>query len=186
MTKLNPDWLIDLLKGKNPHNLILTSFKWGKNIIVYGSIIFLTILGIIAWMFGTLNLFFLIFQSVSKWGFSYEATASAMQQMEASAILLLDLYLLSVVLFIVAIGLYGIFVKGESERRRLPVTITKMSELERYLFGTIVAILLVSALNKILYPGETALMENVAAIGMICAVVLVISIYLGIEHSKDK
>jgi uncharacterized membrane protein YqhA len=106
--------------------------------------------------------------------------------LETDAISLLDFYLLSVVLFIVAIGLYGIFIRKEEGGIRLPVNIKDISQLERYLFGTIVAMLLVYALDKILYPEKVDVLEQFLPIGMICAVVLVISIYLAIQRPGDQ
>lgn len=175
-----------LIQNENLHRFILIGFRWGKNTIIYGSIFSLTILGIIVWFFGILNLFFLVGQSIVEWGFSHSATTSALQQLETNAILLLDLFLLSVVLFIVAIGLYGIFVKKEEGGITLPVKITKISQLERYLFGTIVAMLLVAALNKILYPSNATPANNTITVGMICAIVLVISIYLAVQRPEEQ
>jgi len=178
----------DLFTGEKYHDLLLDAFELGNYVIIYGSILFLTILGIIAWLFGTLNLLSLMWDLINGWNLSHDTATSTVQQLQTNAILLLDLYLLSVVLFIVAFGLYGIFIKEEKEGKegiRLPVNITKISHLERYLFGTIVAILLVAALDKILYPKGTASTENAITIGMICAVVLVISIYLAIQHLRD-
>jgi uncharacterized membrane protein YqhA len=175
----------NLFTGEKYHDLLLDAFEMGNYIIIYGSIFVLTILGIITWVFGSLNLFSLILKLVDGWNLSYDTAALTMQQLQTGVILLLDLYLLSVVLFIVAFGLYGIFIKKGKEGIPLPVNITRISHLERYLFGTIVAILLVAALNKILYPEGTASTENAIIIGMICAVILVISIYLAVQHSRD-
>jgi uncharacterized membrane protein YqhA len=179
----------NLFKGEKYHDLIMNGFLLGRYTIIYGSIFFLTILGIIVWISGAIGLFFFIIQSTVNWIFPDRTQGLPLQQMETSAIVLLDLYLLSVVLFIVAIGLYGIFVTKETSYARqikLPVKITDISELERYLFGTIVAILLVSALNRILYPGDIPPQENVIIVGMTCAVVLIISIYLTIQRPKEK
>ncbi|MBU7048557.1 MAG: YqhA family protein [Theionarchaea archaeon] len=170
-----------LLSSKKYHDLILYSFELGKYIIIYGSILFLTFIGIIIWLLGTLNLFFLIGDVEVGWNPSHEESISSLQQLETDAITLLDLYLLSVVLFIVAMGLYGIFVKKEGGIR-LPVNITEMNQLERYVFGTIVAMLLVTALNRLLYPGKFSAEENAITVGMICAVVLVISAYLVVQR----
>jgi uncharacterized membrane protein YqhA len=173
-----------ILKHKKYHDLILDIFVIGKYTIICGSIILLTVLGIFVWISGALGLFFLFLQLIMNLIFSKEMTISPLEELQTNAIVLLDLYLLSVVLFIVAIGLYGIFIKKGEEGIKLPVKITKISELERYLFGTIVSILLVSALNKILHPGKTPLKENAITIGMICIIILVISIYLAVQDSK--
>ncbi|MBU7028327.1 MAG: YqhA family protein [Theionarchaea archaeon] len=170
-----------LLTGKTLHRLVLASFKWGKYVIIYGSILLLTVLGFVAWIFGALGSFSFVWQSTKKWGFSNEPTARVLEYFQTKAIILLDLFLLSVVLFIIAIGLYGIFIRKEEGGIKLPVNITRMSELERYLFGTIAAILLVNALNEILLGSATY-----GKIGMICAVVLVISIYLAAQNSNDQ
>lgn len=162
--------------------LAISSFKWGKYVIIYGSIFLLTILGIIVWIFGSINLFSLMSEpfslmseSLRKWDFSFDKITLALQQVEAGAVVLLDICLLSVVLFIVAIGLYGIFINedGEDEKIRLPVNITSIDDLERYLFGTIVAILLVATLDKILQK-----LVTYVEVGIICAIVISISIYL--------
>jgi uncharacterized membrane protein YqhA len=200
VSKMNLTRLRKLIQDENLHRFILIGFRWGKNTIIYGSIFSLTVLGIIVWFFGILNLFFLVGQSIVEWGFSHSVTTSALQQLETNAILLLDLFLLSVVLFIVAIGLYGIFVKKEEGGITLPVEITKISQLERYLFGTIVTMLLVAALNKILYPSNATPPNNAITIGisnatppnnaitigMICAIVLVISIYLAVQRPEEQ
>lgn len=153
----------------------ISSFKWGKYVIIYGSIFFLTILGIIVWIFGSINLFSLMSEPLRKWDLSFDKITLALQQVEAGAVVLLDIYLLSVVLFIVAIGLYGIFINedGEGEKIRLPVNIVSIDDLERYLFGTIVAILLVATLEKILQESVTYVEA-----GIICAIVISISVYL--------
>lgn len=176
----------NLLRNENFHKLILIAFKVGKFSIIYGSIFFLTVLGIITWIFGVFNLFSLIWKSIEEWVFCHETAASALQHLQANAIVLLDVFLLSVVLFIVAIGLYGIFIWREKGGIKLPVRINKISELERYLFGTIVAILLVAALNRILSPETPIPDESITAIGMTCAIILVISVYLAVQHSEEK
>ncbi len=164
------------------HELIVNSFEWGKYIIIYGSIFLLAILGIITWIITALSFFSLVLQSILEW-WSSQGEAIALQNLQVNAILLLDLFLLSVVLFIVAIGLYGIFIKKE-ERIRLPIEIREISELERYLFGTIVTILLVHSMNRILNPLEAATRESIIIIVMVFAVVLVISIYLAVQSSR--
>ncbi|MGC1123295.1 MAG: YqhA family protein [Candidatus Methanofastidiosia archaeon] len=179
----------NLFKGEKYHDLIMNGFLLGRYTIIYGSIFFLTILGVIVWISGAIGLFFFIIQSTANWIFPDGTQGLPLQQMQTNAIVLLDLYLLSVVLFIVAIGLYGIFVTKETsyvKQIKLPVKITDISELERYLFGTIVTILLVAALNRILNPGAIPTPEDVITIGMICAIVLVISIYLTIQRPKEK
>jgi len=172
-----------ILSQKKLHNILLKCFKWGKYCIIYGSIILLTLTGIFIWIIGTINLFFLIFKSFHHWQISIESIKITLQQFETNVIIMLDIYLLSIVLFIVAIGLYGIFLQKDKDKIRLPVDINNINELERYLFGTIVAILIVTCLDKILYPGEIPLKDNLITVTMICATIIVISIYLAINRA---
>ncbi len=190
--------MIEMLKrirkiftNENYRRLVWHGFELGKYTIIYGSILGLTALGITVWLFGTMNLFSLVWQSIGEWGSSSGAATQAMQQLETNAIRLLDIFLLSVVLFIVAIGLYSIFVKEKSIK--LPLEVKGIGELERYLFGTIVTILVIAALDKILYleKKDTTLSGNAIIIIMIFVVILAISIYLAIQkehekHEKDK
>lgn len=177
------DWnrIRDMFTDENYHDFVLKSFVLGKHTIISGSIILLTILGVITWIFGAFGLIFLVYDSIAKW-VSSGTTASALQGLQTNVIQLLDLFLLSVVLLIVAIGLYGIFLKKDI---KLPVKITEMSELERYLFGTIVAILLVYALNRIFNSTKETLESDIIIVGMICGTVVAISVYLAVQRSKE-
>lgn len=163
------------------HERILDSFELGKYVIIYGSILLLTFLGVITWIFGAFGFFSLFIQSIREESFS--DTISILRTVQMNGIFLLDIFLLSVVLFIIAIGLYGIFIR---KGVKLPFTISKMNQLEEYVFGTIIAILLVNALSKILSPTDVATKESIVAVALTCAIVLVISIYLAIRNSSSE
>ena len=198
MIKMIRDRIGELLTAEKYNDLVVDSFEIGKYTVIYGSILMLTFLGVIAWIFGVYGFFSLILKLMVRKESSEVIDLMNLVQMDA--IILLDLFLLSVVLFIVAIGLYGIFIKRKEGDIRLPVKISKMSELERYVFGTIVAMLLVNALNVILSLRDmsiehstvsiehstVSIEHSIVTIAMTCAVVLAVSVYLAVQNSTKR
>ncbi|MBU7028787.1 MAG: YqhA family protein [Theionarchaea archaeon] len=158
-------------------NLILDAFVLGKYVIVYGSILFLTILGVAVWVIGALNLLLIAPALAEEWYLYHNS-----KNIEINAIIFLNICLLSIVLFICAIGLHGIFVR-RTTGIRLPflLKITTVSELEVNLFGAIAAMLLVTALERII-QGSAVFTE----IAMICAVIVAISTYVFVKRSRDR
>jgi uncharacterized membrane protein YqhA len=182
--KMVRDRIRELLTAEKYNDLVVDGFEMGKYTIIYGSILMLTFLGIITWIFGSYGFFSFILKLVKEK--KSPDTTSVLNMIQMDAILLLDLFLLSVVLFIVAIGLYGIFIKRKEGDIRLPVKISNISELERYVFGTIVAILIVNALTVILSREDVSSIKSVVTIALTCAVIKVVSVYLAVQSSTKR
>lgn len=156
-------------------------FWFGKLFIVQVSVIFLVIEGLITCGMATKSLWDLLRHIILP----THSPGSVDIQYETIGVM--ESYLSAIVLFILAVGLYGIFHRPD-DALPLPIEIESVEELDSYLFGAIASVLIVVALREILSTAgaETATPLNWSIILAVCALVVVISIYLVGEKATKQ
>lgn len=120
-------------------------------------------------------------------GFSYhmakfDFSPKAAKILSIKVIEIIDLFLVATVAYIVAVGLYKLFIKKDFKLPGLLV-IRNMNDLESKIIGVIVAALAVSFLGEAADEGPSDLMRVGIGIG---AVILALGIFVSLTSGKKK